>query len=82
MPVEDQVVSLYAGTAGFLDDIPVADVQRFEKDLLAYVHGRHSEVSKHISEKGDLPDEMLETLRGAVEEFKKNFQTSGQAAEV
>src|SRR5581483_10299201 len=37
MPVEDQVISLYAGTGGFLDDIPVGDVQRFEKDLLAYV---------------------------------------------
>jgi F-type H+-transporting ATPase subunit alpha len=82
MAVEDQVISLYAGTGGFLDDVPVPDVQRFESELLTYVHGRHSEVGKRIAEQGDLPDEMLETLRGAIEEFKKSFQTSSRAAEV
>jgi hypothetical protein len=46
------------------------------------VHGRHPEVGKRIAEQGDLPDEMLETLRGAIEEFKKSFQTSSRAAEV
>jgi F-type H+-transporting ATPase subunit alpha len=77
MSVEDQVVSLYAGTSGFLDDVPVLDVRRFEEGLLQYVHARHPDLVKHIAEQGTLPDEMLETLRGAVEEFKKTFQGSG-----
>ena len=73
MSVEDQVISLYAGTGGFLDDVPVLEVGRFEKGLLEYVHTRHPEVPKHIAEQGTLPDDVLATLRGAVEEFKKNF---------
>ncbi len=73
MAVEDQVISLYAGTGGFLDDVPILEVGRFEKGLLEYVHTRHPDVPKHIAEQGTLPDHVLATLRGAVEEFKKNF---------
>jgi F-type H+-transporting ATPase subunit alpha len=73
MSVEDQVVSLFAGTTGFLDDIPVGDVRRFEEGLLQYVHTRHPEVGKHIAEQGDLPDEVRGTLQSAVEEFKRSF---------
>jgi F-type H+-transporting ATPase subunit alpha len=76
--VEDQVIGLYAGTGGFLDDVPVADVQRFETGLIEYMRARHPEVGKHIVEQGDLPDDVLETLRSAVEEFKKNFQVSSE----
>ena len=42
MPVEEQVVSIFAGTGGYLDDIPVADVKRFEAELLEYVRTRHA----------------------------------------
>jgi F-type H+-transporting ATPase subunit alpha len=42
MKVEDQVVSLYAGTNGYLDDLPVSDVQRFERDLLSHMRASHS----------------------------------------
>jgi F-type H+-transporting ATPase subunit alpha len=76
--IDDQVIGLYAGTSGFLDDVPVGDVQRFEAELIEYMHARHSDVGRHIADQGTLPDDVLETLRGAVEEFKKNFQVSGQ----
>src|SRR5439155_19804183 len=78
IPVEDQVIGLYAGTGGFLDDVPVEDVLRFEAELIAHTRARYPEVGKHIVEQGTLPDDVLETLRGAVEEFKKNFQASSQ----
>ena len=80
MSVEDQVVSLYAGTGGFLDDVPVLDVRRFEAGLLEYVHSRHPDVLEHIAKQGTLPEDVLETLRSAVEEFKRGFKTSGTEA--
>jgi F-type H+-transporting ATPase subunit alpha len=71
MPVEKQVISIFAGTAGLLDDIPVAEVRRFEADLLAWFEGRHAAMLDQIRETGQLPDE--EQLRRAVEDFKITF---------
>src|SRR5882672_7546980 len=55
MPVEEQVVSIFAGTGGYLDDIPVGDVKRFEKELLEWVSTRHRDVLDSIRETGALP---------------------------
>jgi F-type H+-transporting ATPase subunit alpha len=71
MPVEKQVISIFAGTSGLIDDIPVAEVRRFETDLLAWFEGRHAALLDQIRETGQLPDE--EQLRRAVEEFKLTF---------
>jgi F-type H+-transporting ATPase subunit alpha len=71
MPVEKQVISIFAGTAGLLDDIPVAEVRRFEADLLAWFEGRHAAMLDQIRETGQLPDQ--EQLRRAVEDFKITF---------
>jgi F-type H+-transporting ATPase subunit alpha len=71
MPVEKQVISIFAGTSGLIDDIPVAEVRRFETDLLAWFEGRHATLLDQIRETGQLPDE--EQLRRAVEEFKLTF---------
>jgi F-type H+-transporting ATPase subunit alpha len=71
MPVELQVISIFAGTSGLLDDIPVADVRRFEADLLTWFEGRHSAMLDTIRETGQLPDEG--ELRRVIEEFKLNF---------
>src|SRR4030088_1518833 len=70
MPVELQVISIFAGTSGLLDDIPVADVRRFEADLLTWFEGRHSAMLDTIRETGQLPDEG--ELRRVIEEFKLN----------
>jgi F-type H+-transporting ATPase subunit alpha len=73
MPVEEQVVSIFAGTRGYLDDLPVADVRRFEAGLLEFVRSRYAGVLDAIRTKGDLPED---DVRKAVEEFKETFQPS------
>ncbi|WP_202079629.1 F0F1 ATP synthase subunit alpha [Caldalkalibacillus salinus] len=74
MDVEKQVVSIYAVTKGFLDDIPVEDVGRFEEELLSYFDGNKSEILKQIRETGALPD--ANDLDSAIEDFKKGFTPS------
>jgi len=78
MPVEEQVISIFAGTRGFLDDIPTEQVRRFEKDLLDEFRTRHSDALAAIREKGALPDE--DVLRKAMDEFKERFVASLEAA--
>jgi F-type H+/Na+-transporting ATPase subunit alpha len=76
MAVEQQVMSIYAVTTGFLDPFPVEDAKRFENDFLQYMETRHPEVAEHIRTKGDLPDEVEKTLRDALTEFSKGFAPS------
>jgi F-type H+-transporting ATPase subunit alpha len=79
MPVEEQVISIFAGTRGYLDDIPTEDVQRFEEGLLEEFRTRHSELLGQIREKGALPDE--DAIRKAIEGFEERFETSGSAGD-
>jgi F-type H+-transporting ATPase subunit alpha len=74
MSLEHQVVSLYAGTRGYLDDIPVEDVRRFEKELLMYFEQEHKDLLDHIRTTEKLPDHAA--LNKAIEEFKKGFAPS------
>jgi F-type H+-transporting ATPase subunit alpha len=71
MPVEEQVVSIFAGTKGYIDDVPVTDVVRFEKELLEYVRTTHSSLLADIKTTG-VPD----GLAGAIETFKASFTPS------
>jgi F-type H+/Na+-transporting ATPase subunit alpha len=80
MPFEQQIVSIYAVTNGYLDDIPVEDAKRFEEELLRYVETRHPEIQQHITEKGDLPEEIEAQLKEALTAFAKQFQPSEAAA--
>ena len=77
MAVEDQVVSLYAGTKGFLDDIPTDDVGRFESELLEEFHSRYSDLLKEMRDGGKLPEE--QKLNEAIESFKERFTPSEEA---
>ncbi|MEX2588319.1 MAG: F0F1 ATP synthase subunit alpha [Actinomycetota bacterium] len=77
IPVERQCVSIYAGSNKYLDDIPMPDVQRFDKELLDYVEMRAPEVLEHIRTVGDFPEEIENKLRSTIEEFKASF-TSGE----
>jgi F-type H+-transporting ATPase subunit alpha len=74
MAVEEQVVSIFAGTKGFLDDLPVGDVRRFEKELLEYVNARHGAMVAGIRQdpKSDVPKD----LGDIVTAFKAQFKTS------
>ena len=73
-PVEDQTVSIWAGTSGKLDEVPVEDVLRFESEFLDYLK-RNSQALTTIRETGNLEDDTVRELEGAIEKFKKSFQT-------
>ncbi len=78
MPMEEQVAVILAGTGGYLDDIPVSDVKRFESDLLDYLRGRHGDLLESIRTSGALPAE--EALAKAVAAFKDEFSPSDSTA--
>lgn len=75
-PIEDQVVSIWAGTTGKLDDVPVEDIRRFERELLDYLRREKKDLLLGIAETGKLGDDTVEALTDAVAEFKKQFETS------
>ena len=71
LAVEKQVFILYALTRGFIDDIEVADVLRFESELFTYLEHNHKDLLDHIKTKGTLADE--EAMNKAINDFKKTF---------
>ena len=75
-PMAQQVISIYAVTNGYLDDIPVDDAKRFEEELLQYLETRHGEIAEHISTEGTLPEEVEGKLKSAIDGFKKQFRPS------
>jgi F-type H+-transporting ATPase subunit alpha len=79
LPVEQQVVSLYAGTHGYLDPIPVSDVGRFEAELLEWFQARHREILEAIRTDGDIPD--VEAFETAIKGFAEQFSWEESADE-
>src|SRR5690625_4291129 len=77
MPVEEQVVSIWAGAQGHLDDIPVADVLRFEEEFLQHLRLNNIALPD-ILESGVIHDEVEEALVREVESFKKSFLAEGK----
>lgn len=73
--VEDQVCSIWTGTSGYLDDIEVSDVHRFESEMLAYLHA-NSDVPSKIKETGQFDSDTEEALKAAVEKFRSGFVSS------
>ena len=73
MPVEKQVVILYAATNNLLSDIKVEDISRFEKEFLEFVENIHDDIYKDITETKDLTRENEEKIKSALEEFKQKF---------
>ncbi|MEQ1872883.1 MAG: F0F1 ATP synthase subunit alpha [Ilumatobacteraceae bacterium] len=78
MPVEEQIVSVFAGTKGYLDSLPVADVRRFEAELLAHVRSTHSSMLAGMrgNAKADVPAELADVIAG----FKEQFVAASAAA--
>ena len=74
--VEEQVVSIWAGTNGYLDDLEVSDILRFEAEFIDYLRHRTS-VLTDIAASGKLEDDVVEALKSAVTEFKKGFRSEG-----
>ena len=71
--MEEQVVSVYAGTRGYLDNVAVGDVGRFEKELLARVHANHAGLLDGIRTKKDLTPELETELKSILDAFSKTF---------
>ncbi|GAA4612427.1 F0F1 ATP synthase subunit alpha [Actinoallomurus liliacearum] len=75
-PMEQQVVSIWSGTNGELDDVPIEDIRRFEAELLDYVKRNQSGLLDGIRETGQFGDDAQSTLKDAIAEFKKGFETT------
>ncbi|HEX9062415.1 MAG TPA: F0F1 ATP synthase subunit alpha, partial [Clostridia bacterium] len=73
MPVEDQVVVLYASTNKYLMDIEVKDVRKFNKGLIEFIREKYAEVPKAIVETGELKPQTEELLKKAIDEYKADF---------
>ena len=74
-PVEDQVVSVWAGLQGLMDEVPVDDVLRFEQEMLEHLR-HHGSVLRNIRETKNFDDDTAAALREQIAEFKQGFQTS------
>jgi F-type H+/Na+-transporting ATPase subunit alpha len=79
MPVEQQVVSIWAGTKGHLDDIALGDVKRFESGLLTFVENAHGSLLEKLRERKKIDDEIENELRAAVNGFKERFTAEARA---
>jgi F-type H+-transporting ATPase subunit alpha len=73
-PVENQVVSIWAGTTGKLDEVPIEDILRFEREFIDYC-GRKTKVLKNLAETNELSDATVSDLEKAIADFKQEFQT-------
>jgi F-type H+-transporting ATPase subunit alpha len=78
--LERQIVSIWAGTTGKLDDIAVADIRRFESELLDFIGRERKEIFTVISESKQLEDETVAKMEEAVASFKKQFKSSVASA--
>ncbi|ONI83438.1 F0F1 ATP synthase subunit alpha [Saccharothrix sp. ALI-22-I] len=82
VPVEEQVVSIYLGTNGYYDDIPVADVRRFESEFLDHVRRSHDVIFSGIRESKTLSKDAEQGIVDAVNAFKQQFTASNGATVV
>ena len=75
--VEDQIVSVWAGTTGQLDDVPVGEIRRFESEFLQYLHSNRKELIGAIAESKKLPQDTIDGLTEAIKSFKQVFSVKG-----
>ncbi len=77
LPVEKQVVIIYAGTRGYLDDIPVKAIRKFEDELYPFIETKYPQIFENIRTKKQIDDETEELIKKALEEFKAQFSVEG-----
>jgi F-type H+/Na+-transporting ATPase subunit alpha len=73
--VAHAALSIWTGTSGQLDDVPVEDIRRFESELLDYMHREHKGLVDTLAETKDLTDDTVSSLTDALNDFKKQFET-------
>jgi F-type H+-transporting ATPase subunit alpha len=76
MNVVDQVMSIYAGSEGYLDDVPVKEIQKFEQEFLRFVHEQRSELPELLAREKKMTDAVVEKLKAALTEFKTRYRSS------
>jgi F-type H+-transporting ATPase subunit alpha len=74
MSAEEQIMVIFAGTQGSLDDIPVEAIKKFEEEFLRYMKDRKADVVKDLAQKKAIDDDLKAKLTAAIEDFKKGFQ--------
>lgn len=76
IPIEKQVVSIFLGTRGFMDEVPVADIKRFEKEALEFIELKYNQIFENIKKDKDVSKETEELIKKASEEFLPTFKKS------
>jgi F-type H+/Na+-transporting ATPase subunit alpha len=74
LPVEKQILIIFAGTNGYIDDLPVTALKKFEQELYAFVESRHPEIFADLLKKRELDNDLRERIKKTLEEFKANFK--------
>ena len=87
MHVVDQILSIYAGTRGYLDQVPVSEVSHWEQEFLEYVRNKRNDVWQKVDEAKDSgstfksdEDEVAQAVRGVLEEFQQTYKPPQAAA--
>jgi F-type H+-transporting ATPase subunit alpha len=75
-PVEKQVVSIYLGTNGFMDDIPVYEVKRFEKEITDYIEVNYNQIYESIKKEKQLTDPTIADIKKAAQEVLATFKAN------
>jgi F-type H+-transporting ATPase subunit alpha len=73
LPVEEQVISIYAANNGYVDDYPVSSIQKYERELLAFMQTKHSDFMNDLQQKKAIDSDIEARLQKALEEFKAQF---------
>ena len=74
LPVEEQVILIWIGNGGYLNDVPVASVERFSREIVEFLHLRHDDIFSAIRERKALDNELLQQLHVVTQEFKSEFK--------
>ncbi len=74
MPVEDQILLIYAGTKGFIDDVPVEGIKAFEESFINFLKAKKQDLRNEVRDKKALDDDLMAKIDAAIQEFKKTFQ--------
>ncbi len=74
MPIDEQIMLIFAGTQGFLDDLPIEAIRSFEEGFLRYIRAEKQDLKKELMEKKVLDDDLRSKISDAITAFKKTFQ--------
>lgn len=78
MSVENQVAFIFAGTNGYLDDVPLTKVAEFEENYTSFMQANHQDLLDDIRTSGEISDKLSDALHAAVKSFKQGFSTEDQ----